>query len=375
MVPAIFWGIGLTILLCGSKLYAINALMHNFPRIVHDQYATDWLSSIWGLVLQLVGVMTSLPALHLIGKNSLVFVVRLTKWTGSPYGFWELDSSISPVLTLLLATGAGMFLIRKPRIEKTGFAKKAGAVVFLLLSILLVAQFATARGFFFDILKKLPILESIRTNTRFVAAFILPLAILGTKVFENISALISPRKSAAIFGILNILSLSALWAYYLLPMKTQGRTYDVQSILGTYDKIQAGDVFPVNRIIPDMNDYEVFEGNASNTTHHYDPLYGETSFYPLVHEGSIFDTQNGYYNMTDPTGYVYPQVNNSKLFALIPVTDHQKLVDFVNRRQSDWNLPLVQIILDWTAGLTFALILLAIVLYQARKWIQARISN
>ena len=116
-----------------------------------------------------------------------------------------------------------------------------------------------------------------------------------------------------------------------------------------------------------MNDYEVFWAQASNVTHHYDPLLGESSFLPHVHEGSVFDIQNGYYNMTDPTGYVFPKENHSKLFSLIPVSDYKKLEDFLDRRQPDWKLPLIQIVLDWAAGLTFILIILAVILYSVRK--------
>jgi len=118
-----------------------------------------------------------------------------------------------------------------------------------------------------------------------------------------------------------------------------------------------------------MNDYEVFWAQASNVTHHYDPLLGENSFLPHVHEGSVFDIQNGFYNMTDPTGYVFPKENNSKLFSLIPVSDYKKLMDFLNRRQPDWKLPLIQIALDWAAGLTFILIFFAVILYSFRKQI------
>ena len=212
-------------------------------------------------------------------------------------------------------------------------------------------------------------LKSLRTNTRFVASFILPLAILGVKGFDYWTQGKSGPKTISAFVFLNGISLVALWAYYLLPMKIQGRYFDIRSVLDTYTKIQAGETFPVNKIIPDMNDYEVFQAQASNVGHHYDPLLGENSFLPLVHEGSVFDIEDGFYNMTDPTGYVFPAENNSKLFSRIPVSDYSKLVDFVNRRQPDWKLPLIQIILDWAAGLAFIWIILAVIFYLIREHI------
>ena len=164
----------------------------------------------------------------------------------------------------------------------------------------------------------------------------------------------------------------ALGAYYLLPIKVQGRNFDIRTVVDTYAKIQAGATFPVNKIIPDIEDDEVFRAQASNVTHHYDPLLGDSSFLPLVHEGSVFAIQNGFYNMTDPTGYVFPRENNSKLFSLIPVSEFKKLVEFLNRRQPDWKLPLIQILLDWAAGLTFILIILAVIMYPFRQYLPAR---
>jgi hypothetical protein len=375
LVPAIIWGGFFTLLLCGSKLYAVTAFMQSFPREVHDQYFVDWVTSIGGLVFQLVGVMTTLPFLNLIGKSSLVYVARLTQWTGSPYGFWELDTSISPALIILLVYGVWIILSRKPHLDRNNLLKKGITGICLIISIILVVQFSTARGFLFDALKGLPLLKSLRTNTRFVASFILPLAILGAKIFDGWTKGKSGIKTISAFGLLNGISLVALWAYYLLPMSVQGRDFEVLSILETYTKIEAGDIFPVNKIIPDMNDYEVFQAQASNVTHHYDPLLGENSFRPLVHEGSVFDIEDGFYNMTDPTGYVFPKENKSKLFSRIPVSDYSKLVDFINRRQPNWKLPVTQIVLDWAAGLTLILEISAVCVFVARRWLLRWLSN
>jgi len=369
IVPPILWGGFLILLLCGSKLYAVTTYMQSFPREVHDHYFVTWVSSLAGLVLQLVGIMTTLPFLNLIGKSSLVYVVRLTQWTGSPYGFWELDSSISPVLIFLLIYGVWQILSHKPHLNRDDLLKKGIAGICLIISIILVVQFSTARGLLFDTFKDLPILRSLRTNTRFVAAFILPLAILGTKGFDYWTKGKSGSKTITAFLSLNGISLLALWAYYLLPMNVQGRNFEIQSVTDTYTRIQAGEIFPVNKIIPDMNDYEVFLAQASNVTHHYDPLLGENSFRPLVHPGSVFDMEDGFYNMTDPTGYVFPKENNSTLFSRIPVSDSSKLVDFINRRQPDWKLPLAQSVLDWVAGLTIILEICAVCIFLAGKWL------
>jgi hypothetical protein len=374
IAPVIIWGTVLTFLLCGSKLYAVAAFTQSFPRNVQDHYFVDWTTSIGGLVFQLIGVMTTLPTLNLLGKSSLVYVARLSQWTGSPYGFWELDSSISPALIILLICGVWMVLSHKPHHDRTSLLNKVIAGLCLLFAVLLVVQYSTARGVLFDAIKGLPLFMSLRTNTRFVASFVLPLAILGTLIFDRLIKGRSGAQTTSAYIFLNGLSLVSLWAYYLLPLEVQGRNFDIDAILTPYTKIQAGNVFPVNRIIPDMNDYEVFQARASNVYRHYDVLLGINSFRPLVHEGSVFDITNGYFNMTDPTGYVFPRENNSKIFSLIPVSEYDKLVEFLNRRQPDWKLPWTQIVLDWAAGLTFILEICAVCVFLARKWLRRKLG-
>jgi hypothetical protein len=183
--PFLAWGGVLTFLLCGSKLFASLSYMQNFAREVHDQYSVSWYTGIGGVIAQLAGVMTTLPILKLIGKSSLVFVVRLQEWTGTPYGFWELDASLSPALIILLVYGAWTVLFHKPLIDKKDIIKKIIAGTFLIVGVFLTIEFSIAKGFLFTELSTLPVLKSLHTNTRFTSAFVLPLAILEAKVFND----------------------------------------------------------------------------------------------------------------------------------------------------------------------------------------------
>ena len=371
--PVLAFGGVLTLLLCGSKLYATSVFMQNFSREVHDQYTVSWYTGLGGLIAQLTGVMTTLPFLKLIGKSSLVFVVRLGRWTGTPYGFWELDSSLSPALIILLIFGAYKALIRKPRSVKKDIFKKIIAGLCLIVGVVLTIEFSIAKGFLVTELSRLPVLKSLHANTRFAAAFILPLAILGAKVFSDWSdRLKSSRKAMLAFVFIDSLALIALWSYYLLPMDVQQRPFDIRSLTDTYQRISAGEYFPVKTIVPDMNDYEVFSLQASNTTRHYEPLFRDENelFHPLVHAGSVYEIDNGYFNFTNPTGYVFPELNGTRIYERIVASDRARLEDFLNRRQPDWKLPLTQIVLDWSAGLTLILETCGVCIFLARKWLR-----
>jgi hypothetical protein len=373
MFPVLIWGGILTALLCGSKLYATAEYMRFFPRTVHDHYAVKWITGLRGMIFQLIGTMNWYPLLGLIHKTSASYTLRLIAWTKTPYGFWELDSSIAPGLLFLLVYGVLKVLFRKPKIENRNIiVKKIIAALFLLFAIILTAEFSIAKGFLYDQLSKLPVLQSLHAVTRFTSSFILPLAIISAKVFDVwTSKWNSPIKPFIAFAVLSGISLASMWSYYLMPLDIQARFFYIRSINQTYKLAAAGEPFPVKKIVPDMNDYEVFIFGSSNISHHYDPLFRDDNslLKTLVHEGSVFDVQDGFYNMTNPSSLVYPELNGAKLFERIPVADNKKLLDFINRRPSDWKLPLTQIVLDWVAGITVLLVACAILVHLAGKWI------
>jgi len=373
VLSVLLWAGLLTVFLCGSKLYATAEYMRFFPRTDHDQYPTKWITGLGGMIFQLVGTMIFYPVLGLLHRTSGTYFIRLLALTKTPYGFWELDSSIAPGLLFLVFYGVVVVIFHKPQIEKKNIIiKKSIAGISLLFAIILATEFTITKGFLYEQLSQLPVLESMHADTRFAASFILPLAILAAKVFDTwIAKWKSGIKPFILFTILAGVSLASMWSYYLMPMSIQVRIFDINSMINTYESITAGATFPVRQIIPDMNDYEVFMLDSSNTTHHYDPLFGNNNVFltPLVHEGPVFDMQDGYYNMTDPSSLVFPEVNGSKFFERIPISDYKKLVDFINHRPSDWKLPLTQILLDWVAGITLLLEAIAVLVYLAGKWI------
>ncbi len=426
------WGGMLTVLLCGSKIWAVSALMRFFPRAIHDQYPTNWLTGVGGIIFQLIGTMTIAPFLELIGKSPLVFVVRLAEWTGSPYSFWELEAGLSPALLLLLAGGAIAFLFHKPRIHyRTLFAqhpstssghrllgnanatnerisriffkkisairlfaqfalknllsrkncpvarpsikspitiKRLLAVVCLVIAILLVIEFILASGVVYPQIRGLPFLRSMRVNSRWTSAFIFPLAVTGAVIFNSWTQnWNSKRKTLIVFLLLNGIALAAMWAYYLIPMKYQVRNFGVDYSITAYEKIQRqGETFVMDRIIPDINDWEVFQASASGLRP-LESLFGDLNAFRIyLREGSVYNIEDGYFNMHNPTGFVFPEDNQSAPFERIPVTDRDKLTDFIHHRQPKWNLPVAQQLLNWAALITLIAELGSVGIYLAK---------
>jgi hypothetical protein len=342
------WGIGLTVLLCGSKLSAVYSLMRFFPRYAQDNYTTNLLTGIVGMIHQLLGTMTMAPIYRLLGDPAR-FIPALLKGTGTSYNIWELDASLSPVLLVLLGTGALVYLLRGPTIRKPIDKKRLIADFCLLLSVWLVIEFTLAKGFIYPHIRNLPLIVSFRVNCRFICAFIFPLSIVGAVIFNNwAKPWKSDSKRWSVFFILDFLALGSLWFFHYVPPESQALICNVTPILNTYNDIHyGGETFPVEYVVPDANPWEVFQDHATNLIDPYNTfIKGITIYREILHAGSVYDIDNGYFNILDPTGYVFPEENNSTIFERIPAADRDKFLDFINRKQPNWRLPLVQQILN-----------------------------
>lgn len=108
----------------------------------------------------------------------------------------------------------------------------------------------------------------------------------------------------------------------------------------------------------------------------YDPIFGYSleNFHPEIKAGSIWDVSDGYFNMTNPSGYVFPESNNTRPFERIRVQDREKLVAFADHYQPEWEIPVYQKVCNWISALTLAFVALFLGVYSFRA-LQNRISN
>jgi hypothetical protein len=109
----------------------------------------------------------------------------------------------------------------------------------------------------------------------------------------------------------------------------------------------------------------------------YNPIFGfgREYFHPEVKPGSVWDISDGYYNMTNPTGYVFPEVNNSRPFERIRVEEKTRMADFVAHRQPNWAIPVYQQVSNWISCLSTALVIGILVIYILFASCQAIISR
>ena len=351
------------LLLSISKLSAVFSFMRAFPRLVSDNYAvTPWMGFV-GLMLQLLGTMNLVPLLALARLDINLLPKFLNFATGANYGYWEFDMSLSPVVFAIILIGINRFFHAPIKYSKKYFQKNNRLpILFFIFSLWLSIEFTLATGWFYPILQKLPLLSSLHVNARFAAAFLFPIAFIAAWLVNSLTKHIPTKNSTLIFLLINVLTLLPLGTYFAFSADLQARIYDLTSSNQIYQTIQNGKVFEITGITNHGSNTDSLAYGLSNLDL-YEPIFGYNleKFQPEIVPGSIWIEKNGYFNMTNPLGFVLPENDAAHPFERFKITDRDKLTQFAKYHQPAWDLPLYQIISNWISGI--ALLIVTIFLF------------
>jgi len=216
-----------------------------------------------------------------------------------------------------------------------------------LFAFWLTTEFRLAEGLVYPTIRTLPILRSLHVNFRFASAYIFPLAVFSALAFDRFQGKIQPRLQTAAFASLVLISVLPLANYFVIPTKMYNFTYNVGNSQTLYSRILSGERFPVEQNADGVDGVTATLSHSSDL-YPYEAIFGYflEDFNPQTKVGSIWIEENGYFNMTNPSGMVYPTENNAVPFERIKTSDRNNLEVFANRHQPDWERPLVQKILD-----------------------------
>jgi len=343
-----------------SKLTATYSFMRYFPRSIADNYPTSFLAGFLGILFQLLGTQSLVPLFILGGLDPSTYPDYSRGVTGTNYGMWELDSSITPVIFIILLVCLIKFIHNPRKYTNLLTNNQQKIALFLLaLSTYLVIEFILAKGFIYPALRHLPILSSLRGNVRFTGAFIFPLAFLAATVYQHWSKAWDRKKILSTFLLVNLCTVIPLGSYFLFDQDMYWMFYDIAQPQKIYNEIQAGKSFDITIIgAPPGKNTGALLYRTSNLNV-YAPIFGfqYEYYHPQVKSGSIWDISDGYYNMTDPTGFVYPDLNHNKPFDRFRVADKTTMELFAKHIQPNWKIPTYQKVLDWVSGIAFFLAL------------------
>jgi asparagine N-glycosylation enzyme membrane subunit Stt3 len=175
------------------------------------------------------------------------------------------------------------------------------------------------------------VLRSLHANVRFTSAFIFPLAVLGAYVFHRVfDGTKWVRTAAFLVGLSTLLLLSL---YLPIPEDVHIRSFNLNSALPTYARLDTGWNFTLQNVA-EITDMQVFQQQDSNLASQ-DPMFGYRGEYfkPRAVVGPILAVTDGYYNLTNPAGYVFPEENDLQPFDLFREDQKADLELFINHRQ------------------------------------------
>ena len=334
----------------GSKVFAVVALMRQFPREVADEQALSALDGIVGLGVQLAGGMLIIPVLLLGGFPTQRLDDTLMLMTGADVHLWELDASIGPVISLTLVSALSALCVSfaKHRLARVG-KNRAIAALAIAATAWVMIELTLAHGPIFAVLKQFPPFNSLHLNYRFAAVFILPFSIVGSVALDRWHPAAQHRWVAAVILLLTI---AGPLTYLALPEEVHRRWFDVTQSMRDYERISSGERFVV-KSISSRPDNEAFMAEASSAVP-YEPIFGYDleTFRPKFREGDVGTDIEGHLNMTNPASLVFPELTSTKPFDLISSLDRINFDRFRSRERPDWKLPTSLVWLNWLSVTT-----------------------
>jgi hypothetical protein len=341
-----------------SKLSASYAFMRYFPRLVAENYETSFYVGMIGILMQLLGTQNLVPISLLGGLNPDDYPTFTRAATGTHYGMWELDMSMTPVVFIILLICAIKFL-HNPKKYLGIFtiqSQKIALLIFFLFTWMAI-EFTLAKGIIYPVVRNLPILSSLRGNVRFAGAFIFPVALFAAAVYNHWIRTWSTDKIWKTFLLANLAAMLSLGSYFLFRSDMFYTIYNVNKPQSIFEEMNAGQSFEITTVgSPPGKNTGALIYRESNLNL-YEPVFGFKleNFHPQVKPGSVWEIIDGYYNLTDPTGYVYPALNHNKPFDRFRLEDKGTMELFVKHIQPAWKIPTYQLALDKLSLITLLL--------------------
>lgn len=354
------------LLLSASKLSAIYSFMRFFPRLIQDNPGYNTISGLASMLYQLLGTTNLAPIFWATGRDVNQIPQFMLDSSGSIYGYsWEFDMSLSPVVFLILVGGvAGLLFSPKKNFQKLTENKKWIAWLLAIFSAWLTCEFVMARGLIYPVIRNLPILSSLHVNMRFTSALLFPLVLTATLFYNKWSMEWSQKVSYFVLFILNVLTILSFVTYFLVPALTYLSDYDMTEMMITDRMIGSGAPFKIKSIEDVVNNSRALRRSVSNLLP-YNAIFGYDLryFHSEIKVGSVREVSDGYYNLNNPSGFVFPEINGTRPFERIRVEDGENLQLFIMHLQPNWKIPLYQQFFDWLSGLSLIGIMGAILGY------------
>jgi len=323
------------LLLNGGKLFAVQNVMRFFPRNLPFETLAEG-SSTFGYIWN---ALWAFPQ-----SEGLFAIYGIPDWGA----LHEYSMYLSPVVAIGLVCGVWqMTKHRKFNIPLTLIAIAIG---------IFFVQLIRGHGILVTPLEGLPIFKSLRMNTRFLYPFSFALSAAGVWSLMHVLHGKTQQKIVAL-GACALTLFMFLIAYVpMLKNITPPRSLDYTEVQYQLQKNEGFLELDVNHVI-DMRG----EGQAefvplfAGSSHVYceEPLlWGDKPQMEPLNEGDVYLGWNDRLNMYNPVCFIYPEANDCSPGDRIQVSDMENFKNFVTGQKTEWNVPVIQRLLNWISVIT-----------------------
>ena len=358
-----FQSLILGVLISLSKITASLFFLNNFPR----QYPATEFNSLASFI------KTFFLSLFL-KPNHKDFNESITSMF--PFGIHEMEYSVSVVPIVLIFF---IYFMDKKFLRLNYYNIRFIILLFIifLIPILLNVNFLNQ----FQIIAKIPILNSTWVQFRWMAIYILPIIIISGLLVENFKLDLNQKKYLVIILILVLLVQNLIkdnsWHF-------DDQRYSVKNAMDFSTKIRNGidleiigpaillDKSGSPKKVNNKNDMLFFSYSPLLC---YQPIFGygleklnakQITFNSkqLLQDGSIMyysnklDEKDGHFMLFNPSCFLYPKENNCSPGDTFKISEKEKLIQFANYKKFKFKQNNIQIFSNYISFFTFLLSLL-----------------
>ena len=360
----------LGILISLSKITSTLFFLNNFPR----KYSTTEFHSFISYTKTFFLSFFLNPDEKYFNNNitSLSpFGVNDEKSTGIQFGVHEMEYSVSLVPIILLFF---IFFLNKKNIKLNYYNIRFFLLLVLIFSIPVFLNINFLNQF--QLIEKIPILNSTWTRFRWMAIYILPIIIVSGLIIQNLNFSFSQKKYLVIVMIFVLLTQNFIkdksWHFndqsyaiknvidFSLKLKTDKKP----EILGPAILI---DKFSNPKIVNYKNDMFFYSYSPLTC---YQPIFGYNlrrlpaqkirfDSKLILSDGSYMlyanklSEHNGRLNLFNPSCFLFPEENNCLPGDTFEISDKNKLIKFANYRKFEFKQNRLQIVSNYISVITF----------------------
>ena len=222
------------------------------------------------------------------------------------------------------------------------------------------------KGLFWSLVKDLPVIKSTHVNVRYAGALTLFTSILFACSFSQLIANRTSKFKNYITLLFIFVTFLSMTSYHnIITQKETYRNFDLSDAESTWSDIAKKNNIPKVTKIVDVSpkqQSQLFKLNGSSLKPS-DPLYGYHGQYfrSSLKIGKIDEVdKDGFYNFHHPPTF-YDSKITSIPRAKIHSNDFKNFHLFINRKQPNWELPLVQKVANYITLASFFLFFIYIV--------------